>query len=510
MMQPTLAGFMKRPRIEEISQPIVDTSHEPVVEIPHAPVGEISHEPVGPSNPLHDNLDLNVVIDEDSYEHQPSFLNEPEPPFLEEGSHDPQPTFLGEGSSQLQPSWSNHVTEEHEHLHMPMLDRLASGGDEGKSLTTKERGFRDQWKLQFPWVRPITVNGLTRVKCIYCERFQVKGPLGKGEGTRNLQKGALIDHNKSTRHCYARTRWLAMNGQCKPIPQHVSCITEGMKAKIICAMKFMYFIALNCLPMSCYTSMCNFAKDMDFGGLPGTNDYATYGNAVSGREFVTAISQHIESKQVEEVRSSPCFSLLLDESIDRSLESHLIVYLSYIDKGGLGQPKSLFLSLSAICNGTAQSIYDAWMSTCALYRLESSKLVGLATDGAAAMLGVHNGFAAKLKRDVPGLFSVHCIAHREALAASDAFKKIKQLGFLERLANRIYGWIGMSSLRNGELQGLLKIMDMEKVKLLHVHSVRWLSMGQVMTRFADILPALLTLFRYVMFCSLSLELLHKV
>ena len=90
----------------------------------------------------------------------------------------------------------------------------------------------------------------------------------------------------------------------------------------------------------------------------------------------------------------------------------------------MGQPKSLFLSLYVICNGTAQSIYDAWISTCVLYKLQSSKLVGLATDGAAAMLGVHNGFAAKLKRDVPELFSVHCIAYREALAASDAFKKI--------------------------------------------------------------------------------------
>ena len=169
--------------------------------------------------------------------------------------------------------------------------------------------------------------------------------------------------------------------------------------------------------------MCNFAKEMDFGGLPGSKDYATYANAISGREFVIAIAQHIESNQVEEVRNSPCYSLLLDESTDRALESHLIVYLSYLDKGGLGQPKSLFLSLSAICDGTAQSIYDAWTNTCTMYRLQSSKFVGLATDGAAALFGVHNGFAAKLKRDIAGLFSVHCIAHPEALTASDAFKK---------------------------------------------------------------------------------------
>ena len=64
----------------------------------------------------------------------------------------------------------------------------------------------------------------------------------------------------------------------------------------------------------------------------------------------------------------------------------------------------------------------------------------------------------------------------------------------------------MSSLRNEELQGLLKIMDMEKVKLLHVHSVRWLNMEQVMTRFADILPALLTLFRHVILLLFHLNL----
>jgi hypothetical protein len=95
---------------------------------------------------------------------------------------------LGEGSSQLQPSWSNHAIEEHKQLHMPMLDRLASDGDEEKSLTAKECGFRDQWKLQFLWICPITMNGLTHVKYIYYERLQVKSPPGKGEGSRNLQK----------------------------------------------------------------------------------------------------------------------------------------------------------------------------------------------------------------------------------------------------------------------------------------------------------------------------------
>lgn len=111
-MQTTLAWFMKRLRIEENSQPIVDIFHEPVVKILHESVREISHElvrgnshePVEPNNSLHDNLNLNIFIEDHSYEYQPSFFNEPEPPFLEEGLSDPHPTFIEKWSSQIQPS----------------------------------------------------------------------------------------------------------------------------------------------------------------------------------------------------------------------------------------------------------------------------------------------------------------------------------------------------------------------------------------------------------------------
>ena len=193
MMQPTLTGFMKRARVEENSyNSIVCSNDEPAIG--------------GENSNANGNLDLNLLAQEDSFHEQPS-------PTKEESSQ-PQPSPTGEESSQLQAMCDQVIYEQ---PHMPMLDLLAVG-DGKKSLTAKERGFRDQWKLQFLWIRPITVNGLTHVKCIYCERFQVKGPLGKGEGCRNLQRGALNDQNKSTRHCYARTRWLSMNGQCKPIP----------------------------------------------------------------------------------------------------------------------------------------------------------------------------------------------------------------------------------------------------------------------------------------------------
>ena len=121
-----------------------------------------------------------VLFEEDSYEDQPSVLNEPEPLFWKKWSSDPNRDFYKKLSNHLQPSWSNQIIEKHEQLYMSMLDHLASGGNKRESLTSKERGFREQR------------NGLTRVKCVYCERFQVKGPFGYGEVYKTCKNELLL------------------------------------------------------------------------------------------------------------------------------------------------------------------------------------------------------------------------------------------------------------------------------------------------------------------------------
>ena len=45
------------------------------------------------------------------------------------------------------------------------------------------------------------------------------------------------------------------------------------------------------------------------------------------------------------------------------------------------------------------------------YDLIQTDLVGLAIDGVASMVGVHEGFATKLKRKVLHLFRTHYIIH---------------------------------------------------------------------------------------------------
>lgn len=51
----------------------------------------------------------------------------------------------------------------------------------------------------------------------------------------------------------------------------------------------------------------------------------------------------------------------------------------------------------------------------------AAKVMGLATDGVAAMMGVRHGAAAYLKQAYnPYMVNVHCMAHRGSLAVSSA------------------------------------------------------------------------------------------
>ena len=127
--------------------------------------------------------------------------------------------------------------------------------------------------------------------------------------------------------------------------------------------------------------------------------------------------------------------------------------------------------------------------------MKNENLIAVSTDGASSMLGSENGFVTFLKNDLPNLIGTHCIAHREALAASDASKKIPEFLFVEKLANKVYSWVGNSAKINNELISLLEVMELESLQVLQIHGIRWLSRGQVVERLVTLMPAILSMWK---------------
>ncbi|MCO5584848.1 hypothetical protein L7F22_038780 [Adiantum nelumboides] len=194
-------------------------------------------------------------------------------------------------------------------------------------------------------------------------------------------------------------------------------------------------------------------------------------------------SKRKEHEQKNALLASPYFSILVDETTDKSLEKHLIVYITFLAQAGLGSCKNGFLKLEMVTDGCAQTKYDALVKIINDMGLDMKRrLVGIATDGDSSMLGCHDRLVAKLTQNVPHLISVHCVAHREALAVSDACKCIFYLSYVDTIANRVYSWISGSSVRHKDFQKLLHEMNIEVLEVLQIHNVKWLARGNVMQR----------------------------
>ncbi|KAH7414777.1 hypothetical protein KP509_14G010700 [Ceratopteris richardii] len=152
-------------------------------------------------------------------------------------------------------------------------------------------------------------------------------------------------------------------------------------------------------------------------------------------------------------------SLIIDESSDRALEKHLIVYASFLNKDGLGVSKSEFFKLIVVADGYAQTKYNAIMNMLFEMSLDIKNLVGISRDGDRSMLGCHEGLVSKL-----------------TLALVDACKCFPYLSYVDKIANKVYSWINASNVRHLDFQ-------------------KWLARGNVMVRLVKLLPAILTFWK---------------
>ena len=74
------------------------------------------------------------------------------------------------------------------------------------------------------------------------------------------------------------------------------------------------------------------------------------------------------------------------------------------------------------------------------------------------MLGCENGVQAKLKSVVPHLVEFHCVAHREAISVSQAYKSVGYFVQIESILRAIYSYFAHSSVRTERLKLVFKVM----------------------------------------------------
>ena len=300
---------------------------------------------------------------------------------------------------------------------------------EGEQPSKKQkRTFKSKWKTRFPWAYVVKdCNGNERIKCSWCVKFKRDTPFAK-EGSTTLQVSGLNGHSESEAHKFSLQ---FLEGETKrknlPITKHGELMVDAEKERIITVIENMYFVAIHDLPLEMYKSICDLNRYKCTPHMPLMNEYSAYTNTTSRKEFLQASKEVYWKKLKDEILQSPFYSILVDESTDRTMAHHLIVYVTYLTNEGRGKCVTKFICLLQIKDGTAQCMYDAVRSLLEEMDLSLMKLVGFGSDGASSMRGIREGLSSKLRRDAPHLLDVHCIAHREALAANDASSHFLEL-----------------------------------------------------------------------------------
>ena len=194
--------------------------------------------------------------------------------------------------------------------------------------------------------------------------------------------------------------------------------------------------------------------------------------------FAGYIADEIRSKTASLVKKSDFISILADGSTDRAVVESEIVYVNVIEDGSV---RSHFVGLAELGSADAVGVLSAIDIV-----IEKSlnlppdqwrkKLVGFGSDGASVMCGSRGGVTALLKKDVPHLIAVHCVAHRLELSILDVIKDISYIGKFESVVKKVYEFYSRSPRRTKDLKEIADIMEDESIiKFTGILAVRWVS-----------------------------------
>jgi len=155
-------------------------------------------------------------------------------------------------------------------------------------------------------------------------------------------------------------------------------------------------------------------------------------------------------EELVKIMNNQSFSILIDESTDKSSIKTLAIIVILIDINKF-IVRDEFFSVTEIAKGTAQGIYDAiknvFEKQTIAYR---TNMVGFASDGANTMFGSHHSVKTLLQNDIPDLFVMKCICHSLALCASYASNKLPDS--VENLVRDIYTYFKYSFKRQTEFK----------------------------------------------------------
>jgi hypothetical protein len=252
----------------------------------------------------------------------------------------------------------------------------------------------------------------TKVFCYPCARFANH----EGFAGSSIERTTLTRHEVQTGHLTCCDKWFA---ECDAkadggIAARLTLNDVALEAVRLC-MNSAYMIANRAYPFTSYPDYMELHLAAKTPNIP-----TLYQDRRACAEMIFCMHEHMREEQTKRLNASGTyFSITIDESTDRTKESHLVVCVTSADD--LGKVRSEFFDIVRVKNLTGAGL---WSSIRDLFKHRGvslrHKLVGFGSDGASAITSRNCGVVAHVLKEVNAAAVLnHCVAHRTALACKD-------------------------------------------------------------------------------------------
>jgi hypothetical protein len=148
---------------------------------------------------------------------------------------------------------------------------------------------------------------------------------------------------------------------------------------------------------------------------------------------------------LNQIRLSPCFSIIADETRDLSGHEQFSISIRWIDSES--EVREDFIGVADVQNTDSATLSGVINDVLIRCNLDHLKLVGQAYDGASNMSGRFTGVAARITADYPAAMYIHCNNHCLQLCVEDAGSESKCVQEALNLCTNLYNLIKLSPKR---------------------------------------------------------------
>ena len=241
----------------------------------------------------------------------------------------------------------------------------------------------------------------------------------------------------------------------------------ALNRSAVVAMECLYRLVKSEIPHTThYNSLLKAVEFIGCEALKHLNhgDNAKYTSRHKIQEFLQVIGDQMELEILENLLSSPLYSIMIDETTNVAIMKEMVVYVLYLTSEG--NVVTSFLSIIQLPDSKANTVEYHLIAYLESKHIPLSRVVGFGSDGAAVMTGKHTRVATRLKQRQPMLTSVHCIAHRLALATSQSGDGVPYISkTFKPTLRQLFYFYENSTVRMSGLKKIEQLLETPELKL---------------------------------------------